>query len=189
MDFMIFSFFPILEKLILGMVIGGCIGLTGVGGGVLIIPSLTLLFGMPTTVAVGTANFYAFLCKVSGTFHHWKQKTIALKDSMFFLAGAVPANLVVAYIITQYAQQIQLDQAAWDNFQIALHDFIAGLVIFSAVLMLLNIITNNQPIIKPKTCANLFFAGNYFQAGKRNRKVGGFCRGMVRCTRGSSCYS
>ena len=78
-------------KLLTGLVIGASIGLTGIGGGVLVLPTLTLLFGLPPTVAVGTANLYSFLCKLSATYFHYKQKTIAFGTSGCFLIGAIPA--------------------------------------------------------------------------------------------------
>ena len=54
----------IIARLVIGLVIGFCIGLTGVGGGVLMIPALTELLGFNTTQAVGTTSLYAFLTKI-----------------------------------------------------------------------------------------------------------------------------
>ncbi|HIG47205.1 MAG TPA: hypothetical protein EYQ20_12540, partial [candidate division Zixibacteria bacterium] len=104
-------------KLLTGLVIGASIGLTGIGGGVLVLPTLTLLFGLPPTVAVGTANLYSFLCKLSATYFHYKQKTIAFGTSGYFLMGAIPANLAVSIGLTWYAASLQEDEAAWQAFQ------------------------------------------------------------------------
>ena len=60
-------------QLLAGALIGACIGMTGIGGGVLILPVLTLGFGLPSTVAVGTAHLYSFLCKLPAVFFHFKQ--------------------------------------------------------------------------------------------------------------------
>jgi len=128
-------------KLLTGLVIGASIGLTGIGGGVLVLPTLTLLFGLPPTVAVGTANLYSFLCKLSATYFHYKQKTIAFGTSGCFLMGAIPANLAVSIGLTSYAASLQEDEAAWQAFQANLHRFIALIVIVSALLILWNLVS------------------------------------------------
>jgi hypothetical protein len=128
-------------KLLTGLVIGASIGLTGIGGGVLVLPTLTLLFGLPPTVAVGTANLYSFLCKLSATYFHYKQKTIAFGTSGYFLMGAIPANLAVSIGLTWYAASLQEDEAAWQAFQANLHRFIALIVIVSALLILWNLVS------------------------------------------------
>ncbi len=65
----------IIVQLILGVVIGFSIGLTGIGGGVLVLPSLTLILGLPPSVAAGTASLYAFLTKIQATVEHFRLKT------------------------------------------------------------------------------------------------------------------
>jgi len=126
-------------KLLAGLIIGASIGLTGIGGGVLVLPTLTLLFGFPPTVAVGTANLYSFLCKLSATYFHLKQKTIVFNTSGYFLAGAAPANLAVAIGLTWYASLLQEDEVAWQALQKNLQQFIALVVIVSALLVLWNL--------------------------------------------------
>ena len=117
----------------LGLVIGFCIGLTGVGGGVLVLPTLTLLLRMNAVMAVGTASLYAFLTKISATFHHAKLKTIDWTLSLLFLAGAIPVNLVVARWIA--------GQGANEAFSNGLKKFITGMVFFCVVMMVSNLIS------------------------------------------------
>lgn len=143
-------------KLLAGLVIGASIGLTGVGGGVLVMPALTLLFGLPSTVAVGTANLYAFLCKISATYFHVKQKTIVFGTSGYFLAGAIPANLIVAAGIAWYADSLHEDEAAWQALQVDLQQFIAWVVIVSALLIMWNLVSRpGSRVPKPKADTSL----------------------------------
>jgi len=120
-------------RLGLGLAIGFCIGLTGVGGGVLVLPALTLLLRMNAVMAVGTASLYAFLTKVSATFHHAKLKTIDWTLSLLFLAGAIPVNFLVARWIA--------GQGANEEFTAALKTFITGMVFFCVAMMIFNLVS------------------------------------------------
>lgn len=116
----------------LGLIIGFCIGMTGVGGGVLVLPALTLLLKMNPVMAVGTASLYSFLTKVSATFHHIKLKTIDWRISLLFLAGALPANAAVSFWITH--------RETSPGFLRELKLFIIGTVFFCVGVMALNLI-------------------------------------------------
>lgn len=127
-------------RLALGLVIGFCIGLTGVGGGVLVLPALTLVLGMDPVKAVGTTSFYAFLTKISATFHHAKLKTIDWGTSFRFLAGAVPAAILVSLWISS--------KGASESFQNGLKNFIVGVVFFSVVMMILNMVKQSRTTLE-----------------------------------------
>ena len=59
-----------LSYVVSGFAVGMLVGLTGVGGGSLMTPLLTLLFGINPTVAVGTDLAFASITKTAGTFAH-----------------------------------------------------------------------------------------------------------------------
>jgi uncharacterized membrane protein YfcA len=80
-----------------GLVVGFCIGLTGVGGGALMTPLLVLGFGLPTLVAVGTDLVYAALTKASGVFFHTLEKTIHWPLVLRLAAGSLPATLTTLW--------------------------------------------------------------------------------------------
>ena len=123
-------------QLLAGALIGACIGMTGIGGGVLILPVLTLGFGLPSTVAVGTAHLYSCLCKIPAVFFHFRQGTIRFRTSAYFLAGAVPATIAVAFWITGYTGAMDQSGPAWQELQANLRQFIAAVVILSGLLIL-----------------------------------------------------
>ncbi len=123
-------------QLVAGALIGACIGMTGIGGGVLILPVLTLGFGLPSTVAVGTAHLYSCLCKLPAVFFHFRQGTIRFRTSAYFLVGAVPATVAVALWITGYAGAMDQTDPAWQALQANLRQFIAVVVILSGLLIL-----------------------------------------------------
>lgn len=133
MEFFGLTVFGIAERAVLGLVIGFCIGLTGVGGGVLVLPALTLLLRMNAVMAVGTASLYAFLTKVSATFHHAKLKTVDWTLSTLFLAGAIPVNFLIARWIAGQGEN--------PEFTAALKKFIVGTVFFCVAIMIYNLIS------------------------------------------------
>lgn len=139
-DFIDMSLFDFVVRIILGLVIGFFIGLTGVGGGVLVLPALTIILGIDPIKAVGTTSLYAFLTKISATFHHAKLKTIDWGTSIRFLVGAIPANIVISLWISK--------QGANDSFQHGLKLFIVGVVFFSVFLMILNMVKQSRTALE-----------------------------------------
>jgi uncharacterized membrane protein YfcA len=134
------GFTGIVFRVISGLIIGFCIGLTGVGGGVLVIPTLTLLFKLPPSVSVGTASLYAFITKVSATFHHYKLKTVDTMTAMWFLVGAIPTNIAVATAINTAVHRLGSESDAIVQFQERLKLFIAYVIIFSCIMLVINMI-------------------------------------------------
>jgi uncharacterized protein len=83
-----------LTYVVSGFAVGLLIGLTGVGGGSLMTPLLTLLFGVPPTVAVGTDLAFASVTKVAGTFAHRFRGTVHWKIVQRLSFGALPAAIL-----------------------------------------------------------------------------------------------
>ncbi len=69
-------------------------GLTGVGGGSLMTPLLTLLFGVSPTVAVGTDLAFASITKAAGTFTHRLRGTVDWQVVRLLCFGALPAAVL-----------------------------------------------------------------------------------------------
>lgn len=77
-----------------GFAVGALVGLTGVGGGSLMTPLLTLLFGVSPAVAVGTDLAFASITKATGTFTHRLRGTVEWDVVRLLCYGALPAALV-----------------------------------------------------------------------------------------------
>lgn len=77
-----------------GFAVGVLVGLTGVGGGSLMTPLLTLLFGVSPTVAVGTDLAFASITKTAGTFAHRFRGTVHWEIVKHLCYGALPAALI-----------------------------------------------------------------------------------------------
>lgn len=84
--------------IVAGLVVGFLIGLTGVGGGILLTPVLVLL-SVPPTIAVGTDLFYGSLTKMVGSYQHWKLGSINWKWVLYMASGSVPCAVLATYLI------------------------------------------------------------------------------------------
>jgi hypothetical protein len=84
-----------------GLVVGGMVGLTGVGGGSLMTPLLVLLFGVHPATAVGTDLFYAGLTKIAGSTVHGANKAIEWKVVARLAAGSAPAALLTLLALSR----------------------------------------------------------------------------------------
>ena len=77
----------------LGFLVGFLVGLTGVGGGALMTPSLVFL-GVEPLTAVGTDLLYATITRIFGVFFHQKKGRIRYDIALRLFAGSVPAIIL-----------------------------------------------------------------------------------------------
>lgn len=76
-----------------GAFVGFLVGATGVGGGSLMTPLLTLFFGIPAQVAVGTDLIFASITKSSGALFYARRGNIPWRIVTLMAAGSLPAAL------------------------------------------------------------------------------------------------
>ena len=81
----------LITYIVSGFAVGLLVGMTGVGGGSLMTPLLTILFGVPPSVAVGTDLAFAAITKSAGTFTHRLRGTIRWDIVKLLCIGALPA--------------------------------------------------------------------------------------------------
>jgi len=85
-----------------GFAVGLLVGLTGVGGGSLMTPLLTLLFGVSPTVAVGTDLAFASVTKVAGTFAHRYKGNVHWHIVRNLCIGALPAAVLTTLALKHF---------------------------------------------------------------------------------------
>ena len=85
-----------------GFAVGILVGMTGVGGGSLMTPLLTLLFGVPPSVAVGTDLAFASITKTAGTFTHRLRGTVRWDIVKLLCYGALPAAVLTTLALKQF---------------------------------------------------------------------------------------
>ena len=85
-----------------GFAVGLLVGMTGVGGGSLMTPLLTLLFGVSPAVAVGTDLAFASVTKGAGTLTHRLRGTVHWEIVRRLCLGALPAALLASLALKQF---------------------------------------------------------------------------------------
>ena len=82
-----------------GVLVGGLVGMTGVGGGSLMTPLLILLFNVHPATAVGTDLLYASITKASGSVVHGYNKTIDWRVVGRLALGSLPATAATVVLL------------------------------------------------------------------------------------------
>jgi uncharacterized membrane protein YfcA len=80
-------------KILVGFVVGILIGLTGVGGGVLLLPVLIYGLGVPAIIAVGSDALFNFFTKIPAGLLHLKKGTVRRKAVIALAVGSVPGSI------------------------------------------------------------------------------------------------
>src|SRR3954468_657561 len=84
--------------ILMGLLVGFMVGLTGVGGAALLTPVLILL-GISPSIAVGTDLFYNSITKLFGSIQHWRQQTINFKLVKYLAIGSIPSAICAVGIL------------------------------------------------------------------------------------------
>ena len=77
-----------------GLLIGGLVGLTGMGGGSLLTPILVILFGFKPTLAVGTDVLHGAVFKSFGAVRHRRLGTVHARLTFWMFLGSGPMSLL-----------------------------------------------------------------------------------------------
>jgi uncharacterized membrane protein YfcA len=80
-------------KILVGFVVGVLIGMSGVGGGVLLLPVLIFGLRVPALVAVGSDALFNFFTKIPASLMHMKKGTVRRKVVMALAAGSLPGSI------------------------------------------------------------------------------------------------
>ena len=92
----------ILSYIVCGFGVGLLVGLTGVGGGSLMTPLLTLIFNVVPGVAVGTDLAFASVTKVAGTAAHRYRGTVHWDVVKRLCIGALPAAILATCALKRF---------------------------------------------------------------------------------------
>ena len=119
---------PVITALV-GFLVGGLVGLTGLGGGVVLLPLLILGLKVPPLLAVGSGAVFSSLTKIGGAVSHGRQGNIDFKLAGLMVLGSVPGALLGVVFLSLLRSQYG------DGIDELLIRFIGGLLIVIPVLM------------------------------------------------------
>src|SRR4051795_13655919 len=81
-------------KVVVGFVVGTLIGMTGVGGGVLLLPVLIFGLRVPPILAVGSDALFNFFTKIGSGWMHFTNGTVRPRIVGALAAGSIPGSIL-----------------------------------------------------------------------------------------------
>lgn len=93
------------EFILAGVLVGFCVGVTGVGGGSLMTPILITLMRVEPHIAIGTDLLYAAISKFCGSLVHAKKMNIVWPIVLWLAVGSIPASLGTHWVLENYLSQ------------------------------------------------------------------------------------
>jgi uncharacterized protein len=81
-------------KIVVGFVVGTLIGMTGVGGGVLLLPVLIFGLNIPPIMAVGSDALFNFVTKIGSGWMHLRKGTVRKKVVLALAVGSLPGSIL-----------------------------------------------------------------------------------------------
>lgn len=94
--------------MLVGLVVGVLSGLTGVGGGVVLVPTMVLGFGIEQRIAQGTSLLAMVPTAAVGALTHYWHGNVDLRVSSRITAAGIPATLVGATLALWLPERILL---------------------------------------------------------------------------------
>jgi uncharacterized protein len=119
------------ELILIGLLVGTIVGLTGVGGAAIMTPLLVLALKINPLVAVGSDLLYSVPTKLYGAYLHNRQGTVNWAITRALLTGGIPAALFGVGLL--YVLRTHFDVAiitAWTRKTIGVALFVAAVVMF-----------------------------------------------------------
>jgi uncharacterized membrane protein YfcA len=86
----------LLGELALGLVAGIFSGMLGIGGGQVLVPGMTLLFGVDQRLAQGISLAFIVPTALSGAITHYRQGTGQPRAAMLLIPGALVGGVIGA---------------------------------------------------------------------------------------------
>src|SRR6266702_719670 len=90
---------PIALKVLIGFVVGTLIGMTGLGGGVLLLPLLIFVLRVPPIIAVGSDALFNFFTKIPSSLVHFSKGTVRRKVVLALATGSIPGSIIGVSIL------------------------------------------------------------------------------------------
>ena len=84
-----------------GLLVGFCVGVTGVGGGSLMTPIL-LMMRVEPHIAIGTDLLYAAISKFCGSLVHARKLNIVWPIVLWLAVGSIPASLLTTWSLDHF---------------------------------------------------------------------------------------
>ena len=93
------------EFVLVGLLTGLLVGMTGMGGGSLMTPILVFLFGIPPATAIGTDIAHGAAFKTVGAVQHRRMGNVRARLAGWMLIGSAPMSLLGVWVGVQLTER------------------------------------------------------------------------------------
>lgn len=120
------------ELILIGLVVGTIVGLTGVGGAAIMTPLLVMVLKINPLVAVGSDLLYNVPTKLYGAYLHNRQGTVNWDVTKALLIGGVPAALVGVGLLYYLRTHVDIKLITlWTRHAIGVALFVAAAIMLA----------------------------------------------------------
>lgn len=81
-------------RVIVGLIVGTLVGLTGLGGGMVLLPLLISVLGVPPIIAVGSDAVINCITKIGAGSLHWRQGNVSWPLVLNLAYGSIPGAVI-----------------------------------------------------------------------------------------------
>jgi uncharacterized membrane protein YfcA len=89
-----------------GLFVGVASGILGVGGGILLVPTMTIAFGLPQQLAQGTSLAAIIPTSVVGAVTHDRRGNVLRRAALYMALGGVAGAVVGALIALRLPREV-----------------------------------------------------------------------------------
>ncbi len=88
-------------RIAVGLVVGTLVGLTGLGGGMVLLPLLISVLGIPPIIAVGSDAVINCVTKIGAGALHWRQGNVSWRLVFSLAYGSIPGAICGVLLLTR----------------------------------------------------------------------------------------
>jgi uncharacterized membrane protein YfcA len=141
-----------------GLLIGGLVGLTGMGGGSLLTPILVIVFGFQPTYAVGTDILHGAVFKSFGAIKHRRLGTVHARLVFWMFLGSGPLSLLGVSLATWLTHRYGGGVQSIEAYAIGAALVLGGIGLVAKTLIKLGMQPDDAPFILTRRDRWLAFA-------------------------------
>src|SRR3982750_1820772 len=130
-----------------GLLIGGVVGLTGMGGGSLMTPILVLLFGFKPTYAVGTDIVHGAVFKTFGAIRHRRLGTVHARLTLWMFLGSGPLSLAGVGVATLLKHRYGNGVQSIERYAVGLALVLGGIGLVAKTFVQRGVQPSNAPFV------------------------------------------
>jgi uncharacterized membrane protein YfcA len=130
-----------------GLLIGGLVGLTGMGGGSLLTPILVIVFGFQPTYAVGTDILHGAVFKSFGAARHRRLGTVHARLVFWMFLGSGPLSLLGVTVATSLKHRYGDGVQSVEAYAIGAALILGGLGLIAKTFIKIGVQPDDAPFI------------------------------------------